>query len=60
MKKKLTKWQYVDLRLTKAEHELLKLRAEKAGLNLKIYLENKFSKIAKEMEEELCKPKITH
>ena len=60
MKKKLTKWQYVDLRLTKPEHELLTLRAEKAGLSLKAYLENKFSKIAKEIEEELCKTKIIH
>lgn len=60
MKKKLTKWEYVDLRLTKAEHELLKLRAEKAGLSLKAYVENKFSKIAKEIEQELCKSKITH
>lgn len=60
MKKKLTKWEYVDLRLTKAEHELLKLRAEKAGLCLKAYVENKFSKIAKEIEQELYKSKITH
>jgi predicted HicB family RNase H-like nuclease len=60
VKKKLTKWQYVDLRLTKPEHELLKFRAEKAGLSLKAYLENKFSKIAKEIEEGSCKPKTTH